>query len=113
MSDLGFQLISIVKEDYQLSNALNGLEYKLAYLLEEQLGASKLAVLNGESAGERLLKARNSKGLTQCELHELSGVSQETISRVENLNRELSYKVSVKLSKHLDVTPDFLMYGDD
>ena len=113
MSDLGFQLISIVKEDNQLSNALNGLEYKLAYLLEEQLEISKEVILNDDSVGERLLLARKRKGLTQVDLHEMSGVSQTVISDIELSKRKLTYNTALRLSKHLDVSALHLLHGDD
>jgi transcriptional regulator with XRE-family HTH domain len=53
--------------------------------------------------GEKIVDARRSKGMTQAELAELTGVSRASISLYESGNGHPSYKVLGKLSKALGV----------
>jgi DNA-binding XRE family transcriptional regulator len=47
----------------------------------------------------KLREVRESLGLTQADLHELSGVSVETISRIENEDK--TYKINKKTARLL------------
>ena len=60
--------------------------------------------------GERLRHIRKVAGLTQKQLEEVSGVPQNTISRVEiGAVQEISTKTLVGLAKALNVSADYLL----
>jgi len=61
--------------------------------------------------GNRVKEARNKKGLMQCELAELSGISQVTISGIENSYRETYLHTAIKIADALDVSLDWLATG--
>lgn len=54
--------------------------------------------------GERLKAIRNSQGISIRQLEFLSGVSQATISRIENENHSPSIETLEKICKALDIT---------
>lgn len=60
--------------------------------------------------GKRLRTARKKSGLTQVELEQLSGVSQQLISRIENGTIESTTEI-FNLSKALKISPDWLATG--
>ena len=62
--------------------------------------------------GYRLKEVREEKGITQERLEELSGVSRQTISAIEN-NSEYQAKVGtlMALAKALDTTVDNLFFA--
>jgi len=63
--------------------------------------------------GSRLKEARNKKGLMQHELAELSGISQVTISSIENFHSESYLDTAIKFAKALDVSLDWLATGEE
>jgi len=64
--------------------------------------------------GGRLRRARLSRGLTQDELAELSGVPVVTISRIENNRYGTPRPPTVrKLATALGVTPGWLLFGEE
>lgn len=63
--------------------------------------------------GSRLKEARNKKGLMQHELSELSGISQVTISSIENFRSESYLDTAIKFAKALDVSLDWLATGEE
>lgn len=62
--------------------------------------------------GERLKKARISKGLSQAELGKLVGVSKVSICGYENGMRTPSFAVLVKIINALDVDLEYLLGYD-
>ena len=63
-----------------------------------------------QTLGERLRHIRKTAGLTQRLLEEVSGVPQNTISRVEiGAVQEISTKTLVGLAKALNVSADYLL----
>ena len=60
----------------------------------------------------RLKEIREEKGITQEKLEELSGVSRQTISAIEN-NEEYQAKVGtlMALAKALDTTVDSFLFA--
>lgn len=65
------------------------------------------------SLGERLNNLRKSKSYTLEQLAEKSGVSKSYIWELENKNPPRpSADRLLALSKHLDVTLEYLMYGE-
>lgn len=63
------------------------------------------------NSGERLKAARQKLGLTQDQLAEVIGKNRVTIVRWENGTSEINAKRARQLSEHLDVTPEWLMFG--
>lgn len=61
----------------------------------------------------RIREARVARGLTQFELAEKLGVSQQAVCRWENGGRGLRASLVVKLSKVLGVSTNYLLGIDD
>lgn len=61
---------------------------------------------------ERLIKLRNSMGLTQAQVAELSGISQAQISRYE-VGADITSENLIRLSSALGVSADFLLGTSD
>ncbi len=59
--------------------------------------------------GEKLVRARTKRLLTQDELAEKAGVSQSTIANIERNNAEPQFRTIRKLAKALDVDPATLI----
>ncbi|MFE4202094.1 helix-turn-helix domain-containing protein [Aneurinibacillus aneurinilyticus] len=59
--------------------------------------------------GKRIKELREQKGLTTVELSQKSGVSQSTISQIENSKRGASTKTIQKLAKALEVPSSYLL----
>ena len=57
----------------------------------------------------RLKEIRKEKGLSQYELGEKAGVSQNYISDLENGKHEATEEIIIKLCKGLDVDPNTLL----
>lgn len=68
-----------------------------------------------ETLGQRLLRLRRVQALSQYELAERSGISKNTILRIENdhLNRHPNMATVRKLAKALAVDPGWLLLGDE
>lgn len=60
--------------------------------------------------GENLKQARRFKGLTQREVAEKFGMSQQQYSRFENGVFELNYAQIIELCNLFDITPNDLFY---
>ena len=63
--------------------------------------------------GERIEKARVKKGWSQRELATISGASNASISRWESNRREITSGNIMQLCIALDVTPNWLLTGDE
>lgn len=61
--------------------------------------------------GVRIKKCRKALGMTQEDLEEVSGVSQNHISNLERGVSQLGLEALVKLAPALQVTTDFLRTG--
>jgi len=62
----------------------------------------------------RLRQIRREKGLTQKQLEELSGVPQNTISRIEiGTIKVITTPTLIALARALEVTTDYLLGLDD
>lgn len=73
----------------------------------EELAASRIKKYG--KGGIALRGARFREGLSQKELAEKSGVSQENISKMENGHRPIGEKVAKKLAKVLKIDYEFLI----
>lgn len=62
--------------------------------------------------GERIRTARKIAGLTQTELSEKVGISQQGINRLEVGKVRVSNHI-VEIAVELDVAPEWLVYGPD
>lgn len=58
---------------------------------------------------KRIAEKRRSKDLSQAQLAEILGVSQQTISKYENGSREPDNATLLRLSQIFDVTIDYLL----
>lgn len=65
--------------------------------------------LDYTSIGERIRRARKSKGLTQARLAELSGQEPSNISHIERGATKLSLPTLVGISNALELSPDELL----
>jgi transcriptional regulator with XRE-family HTH domain len=59
--------------------------------------------------GERLKEVRESRGLSQTDLEQLTGISNMQISRYESGKSEPTPEVIVKLANNLSITTDYLL----
>ena len=67
--------------------------------------------IDAREIGQRIRKLRKERGLTQQELAELVGVSQNLISKIEPWMRVLSVDLFVELNRVFDVSLDRLVVG--
>ena len=72
----------------------------------EELASDRLAKY--KASGLALRGARYREGMSQKELAQRSGVSQENISRMENGHRPVGDRVAKKLAKVLHIDPSLL-----
>ena len=63
--------------------------------------------------GRRLHEARKSKDFTLKKLAEKVGVTDATLSYIENEKRKLSAELAQKISFFLNTTPEYLLYGKE
>ena len=61
--------------------------------------------------GARLRRARGLRALTQAELADLTGISRNTVSRLENDVTPLSARHAVALAQGLGVDLEWLLVG--
>ncbi len=61
--------------------------------------------------GNSISKLRKEKKMTQSELAELIGVTQETISKLENGKRKLDINIAQKIAIAFEVSLDELFHG--
>lgn len=61
--------------------------------------------------GNSISKLRKEKEMTQSELAELIGVTQETISKLENGKRNLDINTAQKIAIAFEVSLDELFHG--
>lgn len=64
-------------------------------------------------AAQRLMSARQEKGLSTWELSRRTGISQGQISMLERGKYQLKRKAAAKLAEALDVGVDWLLAGDE
>jgi transcriptional regulator with XRE-family HTH domain len=55
------------------------------------------------SIGDRIKQVRTQKGFSTYDISEKTGVSQSTISKLENNKRKADYEILIKISKALNV----------
>lgn len=70
-------------------------------------------VLRMKAVGERTKAARKKKNLSQEELAEKVGISPVHLSRIENGHVVPKIDVLVELSTELNLSIDFLIWGED
>lgn len=95
--------------------------HKLEAFLEkygesESIAWEKLAskrIRKYKKTGLALRGARYREGLSQKELANQTGVSQENISKMENGQRRIGAKVAKKLAKFLHINHELLIREDD
>lgn len=68
-----------------------------------------------ESIGQRVRRLRDMRGFTQAQLLDaIGGNSLTIISRIENdVTREMRLPMARKLAVALNVTPEYILYGDN
>lgn len=71
----------------------------------------KWNIQKGEDMGNSISKLRKEKKMTQSELAELIGVTQETISKLENGKRKLDINIAQKIAIAFEVSLDELFHG--
>ena len=71
----------------------------------------KCNIQKGEDMGNSISKLRKEKKMTQSELAELIGVTQETISKLENGKRKLDINIAQKIAIAFEVSLDELFHG--
>ena len=64
------------------------------------------------SLGDRLRCIRREKGLTQSQLASLANTNQSVIQKIEN-NRSLRPRKINEIAAALEVSPSWLMFGDE
>lgn len=57
----------------------------------------------------RLKALRESNGLTLRKLEEYTGITNSTLSAIENGNRRMNIRVAIKLAKYFNVSIDYLV----
>lgn len=62
---------------------------------------------------QTIKKLRKIKDITMVQLEEMSGVSRATISQVESGNTIPKADIVIKLSKALECTTDYLLFGGE
>lgn len=62
--------------------------------------------------GDRVLKLRRHRGLTQRELADRAGISSPFISDIENNKRNVSSSVLLRIANALGASLDYLMKGE-
>lgn len=68
-----------------------------------------------ETIGERVKRLREKRGWTQAQLTARMGAnSTTTLSRIENgVTKEMRIPMAQKLAEIFDVTPEYIMYGEN
>ncbi len=66
-------------------------------------------LFNCQSFSIRLKDLRNSKGITMLQLADAIGTTKATISNYENVQRNPSLEMLIKLADYFDVSIDFLI----
>ena len=64
-------------------------------------------------AGKRIQQARKAKGYTQESLAELITMNPKNVSRLENGTMGLSLSTLVALSRALEVSADYILFGNN
>lgn len=67
---------------------------------------------NMESIGERIRRLRKSKGITQTEIQEKTGISSGNVSEIENGRYLPSAIALMELSRILECSTDYILFGD-
>jgi transcriptional regulator with XRE-family HTH domain len=60
--------------------------------------------------GALIVRKRIMRGLSSEELADLMGISQSSLSRIENGSREPRFEIVRRLNKHLDIAESVLEY---
>lgn len=68
--------------------------------------------MKNETLGDRIQKARKAKGWTQVKLAAKLGIDQTALSKYETGQREPSAGLVAQLSCVLNMTTDYLIFGD-
>jgi transcriptional regulator with XRE-family HTH domain len=67
--------------------------------------------INYREMGRRIAKRRKLLNLTQEEISEATGLSNNHISNIENSHSIPSIETLMKVCEQLDVTPDYVLLG--
>lgn len=67
--------------------------------------------INYKELGERIAKRRKVLNLTQDDVAEATGLSNNHISNIENNHSIPSIETLLKICKALDITPDYFLLG--
>lgn len=63
--------------------------------------------------GERIKQIRELRGMSRKELADKLGITEMSVGRYENNQREPKYDMLTKIAKALDVSPANLMFDDE
>lgn len=66
-----------------------------------------------KTVGERIKQLRKNKGESQAKLGEVIGLSQNSISKLENNETQLTLENQCNLVKHFNISHDYLITGKD
>lgn len=66
-----------------------------------------------KSVGYRIKAEREKLGYTRDEFSEIVGISSVYLSQIERAERQMSLPVFIKTASKLNLTLDYLIYGDD
>ena len=67
--------------------------------------------VNYNEIGKRILERRKELGLTQEAITELTGISTNQVSNLENSRSVPTVETVLKLSEAMNVTPDYFLLG--
>ena len=66
-----------------------------------------------EKIGKRIKETRRRKNMTQAKLAELADMADASISRIETGAKQASLESLAKISRALNISLDFLVFGTD
>lgn len=96
---------------------MNNIEARIKRLereLERQKEMQKkLYDHNCTTIGERIMKEITIKGITQGKLAKELGITRQSIGNYISGKRSIRAEILGKIAKILDVTCDYLIYGDE
>ena len=68
---------------------------------------------SAQTAAERIKYVRKAKGVSQTEMAKVMGVSQSTLSQVENANYDISFESIKRLSETYNINCNWLILGTE
>ena len=96
-------------------DCLKSIYERVNYTCEVDFGSDnvELSYYDMILAGKRIQQSRKAKGYTQESLAELITMNPKNVSRLENGTMGLSLSTLVALSRVLEVSTDYILFGND